>query len=53
MNFIGDKQKASIAGAAGKPLIVDVPNSVAVRVGDRVGLAIDPSEVRLLPDDSA
>ena len=53
VNFVGDKQKASIAGAAGKPLMVDVPNSVAIRVGDRVGLAIDPSEVRLLPGDSA
>ena len=53
VNFIGDKQKASIVGAAERPLVVDVPNSVAVRVGERVGLAIDPSEVRLLPGESA
>jgi putative spermidine/putrescine transport system ATP-binding protein len=53
VNFIGEKQKASISGVAAKPLIVDVPKSVAIRVGDRVGLAIDPSEVRLLPGDSA
>ena len=53
VNFMGDKQKASIGGAAGKPLTVDLPNSVVVRVGDRVGLAIDPGEIRLLPGDSA
>jgi putative spermidine/putrescine transport system ATP-binding protein len=53
VNFIGDKQKASIAGAAEKSLMVDLPNTVAVKVGDRVGLAIEPSEIRLLPGDSA
>jgi putative spermidine/putrescine transport system ATP-binding protein len=53
VNFIGDKQRASIAGAAGKPLTADVPNTVAIKAGDRVGLAIDPSEIRLLPGDSA
>jgi putative spermidine/putrescine transport system ATP-binding protein len=53
VNFIGDKQKASIRGAAEKLLTVDLPNTVAVKVGDRVGLAIEPSEIRLLPGDSA
>lgn len=53
VNFIGDKQKASITGAAAKTLTVDVPNSVAIKVGDHVGLAIDPGEIRLLPGDSA
>jgi putative spermidine/putrescine transport system ATP-binding protein len=53
VNFIGDKQKASIAGAAAKSLTVDVPNSVAIKVGDQVGLAIDPGEIRLLPGEPA
>lgn len=53
VNFIGDKQKASITGAAAKTLTVDVPNSVAIKVGDHVGLAIDPGEIRLLPGGSA
>jgi hypothetical protein len=35
------------------PPTVDVPNSVAIKVGDQVGLAIDPGEIRLLPEDSA
>ena len=53
VNFIGDKQKASIAGAAEKSLTVDLPNTVAIKVGDRVGLAIEPGEIRLLPGDLA
>jgi putative spermidine/putrescine transport system ATP-binding protein len=53
VNFIGDKQKASITGAAEKSLTVNVSNTVAIKVGDRVGLAIDPGEIRLLPEDSA
>jgi putative spermidine/putrescine transport system ATP-binding protein len=53
VNFIGDKQKASITGAAAGPLTADVPNSVAIKVGDRVGLAIDPGEIRLLPGEPA
>jgi hypothetical protein len=32
---------------------LNVSNAVAIEVGDRVGLAIDPSEIRLLPGDSA
>jgi putative spermidine/putrescine transport system ATP-binding protein len=53
VNFVGDRQKASIGGAAGKPLMVDVPNSIAIKIGDRVGLAIDPGEIRLLPGEPA
>jgi putative spermidine/putrescine transport system ATP-binding protein len=53
VNFVGDKQKATVTGAAGKSLAVDVSNTVAIKVGDRVGLAIDPGEIRLLPGDSA
>jgi hypothetical protein len=29
-----------------------VPNSVAIKAGDRVGLAIDPAAIRLLPGDA-
>jgi hypothetical protein len=31
--------------------MVDVPNSITLKLGDRVGLAVDPSAVRLLPGD--
>ena len=53
VNFIGDKQRVSITGAAAKSLTADVSNSIAIKLGDRVGLAIEPREIRLLPGDSA
>jgi putative spermidine/putrescine transport system ATP-binding protein len=51
VSFVGDRQRAAIGGVAAKPIVVDVPNSVPLKPGDRVGLAIDPSAVRLLPPD--
>jgi len=53
VSFVGDRQRASINGAAPKSLAVDVPNSIAVKVGDRVGLAVDPTAICLLPGDAA
>jgi putative spermidine/putrescine transport system ATP-binding protein len=53
VSFIGDRQRASISGAAGKAIMVDVPNSLAVKAGDRVGLAVDPAAIRLLPGEAA
>jgi len=50
VSFVGDRQRASISGAAQKPIMVDVPNSFVVRAGDRVGLAVDPAAIRLLPE---
>jgi putative spermidine/putrescine transport system ATP-binding protein len=51
VRFVGDRQRAAIGGVAAKPIMVDVPNSVLLKPGDRVGLAIDPTAVRLLPPD--
>jgi putative spermidine/putrescine transport system ATP-binding protein len=51
VSFVGDRQRASIGGAAAKFIMVDVPNSIAIKAGDRVGLAIDPAAIRLLPGD--
>ena len=51
VSFVGDRQRAAIGGVAAKPIMVDVPNSVVLKPGDRVGLAIDPAAVRLLPPD--
>jgi putative spermidine/putrescine transport system ATP-binding protein len=51
VSFVGDRQRASIGGVAAKAITVDVPNSVAIKAGDRVGLAIDPAAIRLLPGD--
>jgi putative spermidine/putrescine transport system ATP-binding protein len=53
VSFVGDRQRASISGAASRPLTADVPNTIAIKVGDRVGLAIDPAAIRLLPGEPA
>jgi putative spermidine/putrescine transport system ATP-binding protein len=53
VSFIGDRQRAVVSGAAGKPVLIDVPNSTAISAGDTVGLAIDPDAICLLPGDPA
>jgi len=53
VSFVGDRQRASVSGAAAKPITVDVPNSLVVKAGERVGLAIDPASIRLLPGDAS
>jgi putative spermidine/putrescine transport system ATP-binding protein len=49
VSFLGDRQRLIIVGAFDRPLTVDAPNTVRARVGDRVGLLVDPAAVRLLP----
>ena len=51
VSFVGDRQKVAISGIAAKLIVVDAPNSVALKIGDRIGLTVDPSAVRLLPGD--
>jgi putative spermidine/putrescine transport system ATP-binding protein len=53
VNFIGDRQRLTVGGAADKPLMIDAPNALAVKAGDRVGLAVDPAAIRLLPPERA
>jgi len=49
VSFIGDRQRVLVSGASDKPLTVDAPNTVEAKAGERVGLSIAPSAVRLLP----
>ena len=49
VSFIGDRQRIVVSTAAPKPLSIDAPNTVAVSVGEAVGLAIAPEVVRVLP----
>jgi len=51
VSFVGDRQRLIVNGAADKPLQVDAPNTFVVKAGDRVGLKVDASAVRLLPDE--
>jgi putative spermidine/putrescine transport system ATP-binding protein len=53
VSFVGDRQRLSISGATDRPIMVDVPNTLAVKAGDRVGLSVDPSAIRLLPKGEA
>jgi putative spermidine/putrescine transport system ATP-binding protein len=50
VSFIGDRQRVSIGGAADRPIMVDAPNTLAVERGERIGLAADPSALRLLAE---
>jgi putative spermidine/putrescine transport system ATP-binding protein len=49
VSFIGDRQRLVVSGASNKLLTVDAPNTVQARAGERIGLSISPSAVRLLP----
>ncbi len=53
VSFTGDRLRLTVSGAADSPLAIDAANSLAVRVGERVGLAIESAAVRLLPGDDA
>jgi putative spermidine/putrescine transport system ATP-binding protein len=53
VSFIGDRQRLTVSGAAAKPILVDAPNAIAVKAGDRVGLSVDPAAIRLLPREPA
>jgi putative spermidine/putrescine transport system ATP-binding protein len=49
VSFVGDRQRLTISGVADRLIMADVPNMPVVQVGNRVGLAIEPSAIRLLP----
>ena len=49
--FIGDRQRFIVSGASHKPLTVDAPNTIEAKAGERVGLAIAPDAIRLLPSE--
>jgi putative spermidine/putrescine transport system ATP-binding protein len=49
VNFIGDRQRLTVSGAAAKPLMIDAPNTLTVKAGDRIGLAVAPAAIRILP----
>jgi putative spermidine/putrescine transport system ATP-binding protein len=52
ISFIGDRQRLIVSGTFDKPLTVDASNTIQVKTGERVGLAIAPEAVRLLPTDN-
>jgi putative spermidine/putrescine transport system ATP-binding protein len=52
VSFVGDRQRLTVSGVSDKPIMVDAPNTLSVRIGERVGLSIAPKAVRLLPADN-
>ena len=52
VSFIGDRQRLVVSGASSKLITIDAPNSVQAKAGERVGLLISPSAVRLLPPEN-
>jgi len=48
---VGDRLRLTVTGAADRPLVIDAANTLAVEAGQRVGLAIEPQAVRLLPGE--
>jgi putative spermidine/putrescine transport system ATP-binding protein len=52
VSFVGDRQRLTVSGVSEKPIMVDAPNALSVRSGERVGLSIAPKTVRLLPADN-
>jgi putative spermidine/putrescine transport system ATP-binding protein len=51
VSFVGDRQRLTVTGVAERPLTIDVANSLAVEIGQHIGLAIEPDAMRLLPGD--
>jgi putative spermidine/putrescine transport system ATP-binding protein len=52
VSFVGDRQRIVVSAVSDKPLVIDAPNQIVVRVGDPVGLSIAPDAVRLMPKEA-
>jgi putative spermidine/putrescine transport system ATP-binding protein len=52
ISFVGDRQRVTVSEASERPLLIDVPNTFPVKIGERVGLAVNQSDVRVLPGES-
>ncbi len=52
VSFVGDRQRLTVSGAAQRPLMIDAPNTLDIKVGERIGLKIDPAAIRVLPREA-
>jgi putative spermidine/putrescine transport system ATP-binding protein len=52
VNFTGDRQKLTVTGAADKIMQIDIPNSLDLKPGQRVGLSVPPDAIRILPAEA-
>ncbi len=51
VSFVGDRLRLGIIEATEHALMIDAPNTLRLRIGDPVGLAIAPGAARILPGD--
>ena len=49
VSFVGDRQRLTVSNATERPLLIDAPNTIEVKIGERIGLTVDPRTIRLLP----
>ena len=52
VNFEGGRQRVTVMDIGGRPIAVDAPSTVALKPGERVGLKVDKSLVRILPPEA-
>ena len=53
VSFVGDRQRLTVSGATQRPLLIDGSNTLAVKVGEQIGLDVEPSAVRIFPGNNA
>jgi putative spermidine/putrescine transport system ATP-binding protein len=51
VSFVGDRQRLTVSEVSERVLLIDVPNTFAVKIGERVGLAVNQNDVRVLPGE--
>ncbi|MGH6664187.1 MAG: ABC transporter ATP-binding protein [Pseudolabrys sp.] len=51
VSFVGDRQRLTVSGAAQGSLMIDAPNTLDVRIGERIGLKVEPAAIRVLPKE--
>ena len=52
ISFVGDRQRLTVRGIGERPLLVDAPNTLDLKIGERIRLAVDPHAVRILAGES-
>lgn len=51
VSFVGDRQRLTVSGATPRPLLIDANNTLDIKVGERIGLVVDPHAIRVLPGE--
>jgi putative spermidine/putrescine transport system ATP-binding protein len=49
ISFVGDRQRLAVSGATQKTLMIDTLNTLDIKIGENIGLKVDPAIIRVLP----